>query len=58
MMNSDAIDENQKQLLKEEIENNLIRNLTLEAEKIPLSEVFPLRWIGLTDEERQMPIRN
>jgi L-ribulokinase len=58
LMNSNVIDENQKQLLKEEIENNLIRNLTLEAEKIPLSEVVPVAWIGLTDEERQMPIRN
>ncbi|UQB68912.1 ribulokinase [Epilithonimonas zeae] len=48
VMNSNVIDENQKQLLKEEIENNLIRNLTLEAEKIPLSEVVPvaLDWIN------------
>ncbi len=48
MVNSSVIDENQKQLLKEEIENNLIRNLTLEAEKIPLSEVVPvaLDWIN------------
>ena len=48
LMNSNVIDENQKQLLKEEIENNLIRNLTLEAEKIPLSEVVPvaLDWIN------------
>lgn len=48
LMNSNIIDENQKQLLKEEIENNLIRNLTLEAEKIPLSEVVPvaLDWIN------------
>lgn len=37
-----------KSSLKEEIENNLIRNLTLEAEKIPLSEVVPvaLDWIN------------
>ncbi|MEC5174829.1 ribulokinase [Chryseobacterium nepalense] len=48
LMNSNVIDENQKQLLKEEIENNIIRNLTLEAEKIPLSEVVPvaLDWIN------------
>ncbi|MFC7345665.1 ribulokinase [Chryseobacterium zhengzhouense] len=48
LMNSNVIDENQKQLLKEDIENNLIRNLTLEAEKIPLSEVVPvaLDWIN------------
>lgn len=48
LMNSNVIDENQKQLLKEEIENNLIRNLTQEAEKIPLSEVVPvaLDWIN------------
>lgn len=48
LMNSNVIDDNQKQLLKEEIENNLIRNLTLEAEKIPLSDVVPvaLDWIN------------
>ncbi|WP_027379642.1 ribulokinase [Chryseobacterium daeguense] len=48
LMNSNIIDENQKQLLKEEIEQNLIRNLTLEAEKIPLSEAVPiaLDWIN------------
>ncbi|MBT2620012.1 ribulokinase [Chryseobacterium sp. ISL-6] len=48
LMNSNVIDNNQKELLKEEIENNLIRNLTLEAEKIPLSEAFPiaLDWIN------------
>jgi len=48
LMNSHIIDENQKQLLKEEIEHNLIRNLTLEAEKIPLSEAVPiaLDWIN------------
>lgn len=48
LMNSNIINENQKQLLKEEIENNLIRNLTLEAEKIPLSEAVPiaLDWIN------------
>lgn len=48
LLNSNVIDENQKQLLKEEIENNLIRNLTLEAEKIPLSEALPiaLDWIN------------
>jgi L-ribulokinase len=48
LMNSNIIDENQKQQLREEIENNLIRNLTLEAEKIPLSEAVPiaLDWIN------------
>ncbi|WP_144280961.1 ribulokinase [Chryseobacterium echinoideorum] len=48
LMNSTIIDDNQKQLLKEEIENNLIRNLTLEAEKIPLSEAVPiaLDWVN------------
>ena len=48
LMNSNVIDENQKQQLKEEIEKNLIRNLTLEAEKIPLSEAVPiaLDWIN------------
>jgi len=48
LMNSNIIDDNQKQLLKEEIENNLIRNLTLEAEKIPLSEAVPiaLDWVN------------
>ena len=48
LMNSHIIDENQKQLLKEEIEHNLIRNLTQEAEKIPLSEAVPiaLDWIN------------
>lgn len=48
LMNSHIIDENQKQLLKEEIEHNLIKNLTLEAEKIPLSEAVPiaLDWIN------------
>ncbi|MCI3936451.1 ribulokinase [Chryseobacterium aahli] len=48
LMNSSVIDDNQKKLLKEEIENHLIRNLTLEAEKIPLSEAVPiaLDWIN------------
>lgn len=48
LMNSNVIDEDHKQLLKEEIENNLIRNLTQEAEKIPLSEMVPvaLDWIN------------
>jgi len=48
LMNSNMIDDHQKQLLKEEIENNLIRNLTLEAEKIPLSEAVPiaLDWVN------------
>lgn len=48
IMSSDAIGENQKHLLKEEIEKNMIRYLTLEAEKIPLSETVPiaLDWIN------------
>ncbi|SDQ09090.1 L-ribulokinase [Chryseobacterium soldanellicola] len=48
LMNSNVIDDNQKRLLKEEIENNLIRNLTFEAEKIPLSEAVPiaLDWVN------------
>lgn len=48
LMNSTIIDDNQKQKLKEEIENNLIRNLTLEAENIPLSEAVPiaLDWVN------------
>ena len=48
LMNSNMIDHHQKQLLKEEIENNLIRSLTLEAEKIPLSEAVPiaLDWVN------------
>lgn len=48
LMNSNMIDDHQKQLLKEEIENNLIRNLTLEAEKISLSEAVPiaLDWVN------------
>ncbi|NML56959.1 ribulokinase [Chryseobacterium cheonjiense] len=48
LMNSNAIDDHQKQLLKEEMEHSLIRNLTLEAEKILLSEAVPiaLDWIN------------
>lgn len=48
IMSSDAIGENQKHLLKEEIEKSMIRHLTLEAEKIPLSETVPiaLDWIN------------
>lgn len=48
LINSKVIDDHQKQQLKEEIEHNLIRNLTLEAEKIPLSEAVPiaLDWIN------------
>ncbi|WP_379963850.1 ribulokinase [Epilithonimonas sp. UC225_85] len=48
LMTSNIIDDNQKQQLKEEIEHNLIRNLTLEAEKIPLSEAVPiaLDWVN------------
>lgn len=48
LLNSNLFDEDQKQQLKEEIENNLIENLTTEAEKIPLSDVVPiaLDWIN------------
>lgn len=65
LMNSNIIDDNQKQLLKEELENNLIRNLTLEAEKIPLSESVPiaLDWINGrrtpdANQELKMAINN
>lgn len=48
LMNSSVIDENQKKQLKEEIENDLIKSLTAEAEKIPFSETVPvaLDWIN------------
>ncbi|WP_407484550.1 ribulokinase [Elizabethkingia miricola] len=48
LLNSNLFDEDQKQHLKEEIENNLIENLTMEAEKISLSDVVPiaLDWIN------------
>jgi L-ribulokinase len=65
LMNSSVIDEHQKQLLKEEIEHNIIRNLTLEAEKIPLSEAVPvaLDWINGrrtpdANQELKMAINN
>lgn len=65
LMNSHIIDDNQKKLLKEELENNLIRNLTLEAEKIPLSESVPiaLDWINGrrtpdANQELKMAIKN
>lgn len=65
LMNSHIIDENQKQLLKEELENNLIRSLTQEAEKIPLSESVPiaLDWINGrrtpdANQELKMAINN
>ncbi|WP_312769162.1 ribulokinase [Epilithonimonas sp.] len=65
LMNSHIIDDNQKQLLKEELEQNLIRNLTLEAEKIPLSESVPiaLDWINGrrtpdANQELKMAINN
>lgn len=65
LLNSNIIDDNQKKLLKEELENNLIRNLTLEAEKIPLSESVPiaLDWINGrrtpdANQELKMTINN
>lgn len=65
LMNSHIIDDKQKQLLKEELENNLIRSLTQEAEKIPLSESVPiaLDWINGrrtpdANQELKMAINN
>jgi len=65
LMNSNIIDENQKQLLKEELEQNIIRNLTQQAEKIPLSESVPiaLDWINGrrtpdANQELKMAINN
>ena len=48
LMKSKVINDEQKALLKEEIENNMIRTLTLEAENIPLSDAVPvaLDWIN------------
>ncbi len=48
LMKSTVINDEQKALLKEEIENNMIRTLTLEAENIPLSDAVPvaLDWIN------------
>lgn len=46
--NSKTVSDQQKQALKEEIEDNLIIKLTEEAQKIPLSESIPiaLDWIN------------
>lgn len=48
LMKSTVINDEQKALLKEEIENNMIRTLTLEAENIPLLDAVPvaLDWIN------------
>lgn len=45
---SEIISPEQKARLKEEFENNLIKNLTLEAEKIPADEALPiaLDWVN------------
>ncbi len=48
VLTSDVLSEDQKKQLKEEIDNDLIRKLSEEAEKIPLSESIPiaLDWIN------------
>lgn len=48
VLTSDILSEDQKKQLKEEIDNDLIRKLSEEAEKIPLSESIPiaLDWIN------------
>ena len=48
MMQSESISDEQKTKLAEEMENGLIRKLTLEAEKIPLSDAVPvaLDWVN------------
>jgi len=48
MMHSESISEEQKTKLAEEMEAGLIRKLTLEAEKIPLSDTVPvaLDWVN------------
>ncbi len=48
MMQSESISDEQKTKLAEEMEAGLIRKLTLEAEKIPLSDAVPiaLDWVN------------
>lgn len=48
LQHSEIISPEQKAQLKEEFENNLIKNLTLEAEKIPADEALPiaLDWVN------------
>lgn len=48
LANTSILSEDQKQQFKEEAEANLIKNLTIEAEKIPVSEAVPiaLDWIN------------
>ncbi|MCE4066326.1 ribulokinase [Chryseobacterium gleum] len=48
MMHSESISDEQKRKLAEEMEDGLIRKLTLEAEKIPLSDTVPvaLDWVN------------
>ncbi|MCJ8152687.1 ribulokinase [Chryseobacterium sp. SSA4.19] len=48
LQHSEIISPQQKAQLKEEFENNLIKNLTLEAEKIPADEALPiaLDWVN------------
>ena len=48
LMNSESISEEQKTKLADEMEAELIRKLTLEAEKIPLSDSIPiaLDWVN------------
>ena len=48
LLKSDLVSAEQKNALKDEIENNLIRVLTYEAESIPLSDAVPvaLDWIN------------
>ncbi|WP_294276798.1 ribulokinase [uncultured Chryseobacterium sp.] len=48
LQHSEMISPEQKAQLKEEFENNLIKNLTLEAEKIPAGEALPvaLDWVN------------
>lgn len=48
MMSSDLINDEQKQQLKEDISDRMIKELTTEAEKIPIEESLPiaLDWIN------------